>query len=91
MARISNNDVCQTLDVIATKLELLTQFNEERLRDVHEELKDIKLLVNDISKDHEHRLKTLEATQSYQRGVVGLALLLIGSLAIPILKVYYHL
>lgn len=91
MARRNSDDVCQTLEVIGAKLELLTQFNEERLGAVHDEIKDIKLLVNDISKDHEHRLKTLEATQSYQRGIIALVVFIAGAVALPLIKAWYNI
>tara|TARA_Y100000310_G_C20392133_1_gene673325 strand:+ start:212 stop:511 length:300 start_codon:yes stop_codon:yes gene_type:complete len=72
------NNLESKMEVIATKVDLLTNFNEQRIEKVREDIKDVKNTVTKLTDGHEYRIRTLEATQSYSRGVIGLALVIIG-------------
>lgn len=71
-------DIKVALDVLMTKVDLLTHFNEERIKDLHTEMRDLKIEIHKLVTDHEHRVKNLEHTQHYVRGVIGFALILTG-------------
>lgn len=82
----SNTQVKDSLNSLNLKLELLIKMQDERIRELQNDIKDMKLDIQRITTDHENRLRTLEATQHYTRGVIGVALLAFGATAATLFK-----